>query len=168
MSEASVEAALKDLRKEEGNKRCFECSERGPNYVDMDHNTFVCTSCAGILREFTFKVKGLSMATFTAAEVKALKTSGGNSGAAKIWLAKFTGEKPQPGEKDKIRTFIRDKYASKKWTTKSSKKKDSEEEEEDFEEEVDDSLRKSSKTLRNKPEKKESLTEEDYEEEHLL
>src|SRR5688572_6309660 len=106
MTEAAVEAALKELRREEGNKRCFVCDERGLTYVDMDHSSFVSTTCGGIMREFTFKLKGLSMATFTANEVKALKQAGVNTGAAKIWLARFMDEKPKPGDKDNIRAFI--------------------------------------------------------------
>lgn len=131
MSDAAVEAALKELRKEASNKNCFICNERGPTYIDMDHSTFVCTMCGGILREFTFKIKGISMAVFSATEVKTLKTAGCNAGGAKIWLARFKGEKPQPGDKDKVRSFIKEAFVSKKYIDKKSKHDESESDLED-------------------------------------
>ena len=30
------------------NKRCFDCKERGPQYICLDFNTFICTLCSGI------------------------------------------------------------------------------------------------------------------------
>ena len=31
------------------NKKCFECEQRGPTYVDMTIGSFVCTKCSGML-----------------------------------------------------------------------------------------------------------------------
>ena len=31
------------------NKKCFDCGQRGPTYVNMTIGSFVCTSCSGIL-----------------------------------------------------------------------------------------------------------------------
>ena len=31
------------------NKKCFECDQRGPTYVDMTIGSFVCTKCSGML-----------------------------------------------------------------------------------------------------------------------
>lgn len=75
-----VENALKQVRKVEANKFCFECEERGPQYADMDHGTLVCTTCAGYLRELQFRIKGLSMATFTMDEVNQLKAGNETAG----------------------------------------------------------------------------------------
>ena len=123
--QARIDEMLKTLRREEANKRCNECDERGPSYVDIDHSTFVCTTCGGILREFSFRVKGLTMAVFTAEEVKALGSGGGNAGSRRVWLANFDPNKPRdaakipsPGDKVKIRDFIREKYVNKKWVAR--------------------------------------------------
>ena len=31
------------------NKKCFECEQRGPTYVNMTIGSFVCTKCSGML-----------------------------------------------------------------------------------------------------------------------
>lgn len=40
---------LKDLLNQPSNKKCLECDQRGPTYVDVTIGSFVCTSCGGIL-----------------------------------------------------------------------------------------------------------------------
>jgi len=114
---AKIDAILKTVRKEEGNKHCFVCHERGPQYVDVEHNVFVCTLCSGILREFSFRIKGLSMSTFSLAEAKALR--GGNDEARKTLLQRFDGSAPVPGEKDRIREFINDTFVKKRYMPRS-------------------------------------------------
>merc|ERR1712062_143431 len=54
------------------NKKCFECQQRGPTYVDMTIGSFVCTKCSGMLRGITppHRIKSISMSTFTAEEVE--------------------------------------------------------------------------------------------------
>ena len=32
------------------NKKCFDCDQRGPTYVNMTIGSFVCTKCSGLLR----------------------------------------------------------------------------------------------------------------------
>ena len=78
---------LRTMQRLPHNKYCMDCRERGPQYVCLNFNTFVCTTCSGILREFSFRVKGISMSNFSPAEIKALK-AGGNENARKLWLAK--------------------------------------------------------------------------------
>ncbi|KAK4391630.1 putative ADP-ribosylation factor GTPase-activating protein AGD14 [Sesamum angolense] len=48
----------------------------GPQYVCTNFSTFVCTTCSGIHREFTHRVKSVSMAKFTPQEVSALQGGG--------------------------------------------------------------------------------------------
>ena len=40
---------LRDLCSLAHNKKCFDCGQRGPTYVNMTIGSFVCTSCSGIL-----------------------------------------------------------------------------------------------------------------------
>ena len=44
-------AAIRDIQASGGieNKKCFECQQRGPTYVDMTIGSFVCTKCSGML-----------------------------------------------------------------------------------------------------------------------
>lgn len=32
-----------------GNRQCFDCSQKGPTYVNMTIGSFVCTRCSGVL-----------------------------------------------------------------------------------------------------------------------
>ncbi|KAJ0709972.1 putative Arf GTPase activating protein [Helianthus annuus] len=59
-----------------GTWKTFEI--KGPQYVCTSFWTFVCTTCSGIHREFTHRVKSVSMAKFTTQEVSALQ-GGGNA-----------------------------------------------------------------------------------------
>ena len=45
-------------------------------YVVMNFGVFVCSACAGIHREMTHKVKGISMSTFTDEDLKLLNAEG--------------------------------------------------------------------------------------------
>jgi len=45
-------------------------------YVVMNFGVFVCSTCAGIHREFSHKVKGISMCNFNDEEVKTLTVNG--------------------------------------------------------------------------------------------
>ncbi|EWM29036.1 adp-ribosylation factor gtpase-activating protein agd14 [Nannochloropsis gaditana] len=48
--------AVKDLSKLPGNKRCADCTEKLPQYVNLTFNTFICTACSGIHREFSHRL----------------------------------------------------------------------------------------------------------------
>ena len=70
-----IEAQIRKLSKSEGNKFCVDCNEKMPGYANMTHNTFVCMRCSGLHREFQFKIKGISMSTFTVDDLQALQVS---------------------------------------------------------------------------------------------
>lgn len=99
--------SLKDLMKHEMNKYCFICTERGVSYIDLDHYIFVCTPCAGLLREVQFKIKSPSQGIFTKEEISNL--ANGNEGATLIWMnTKREIDRPKPGDVEKCRKFIGD------------------------------------------------------------
>ncbi|CAL5389104.1 unnamed protein product [Camellia sinensis] len=52
---------------------------RGPQYVCTTFWTFVCTNCSGVHREFSHRVKSVSMAKFNTEEVNALQAGGNES-----------------------------------------------------------------------------------------
>jgi len=100
------------------NKRCADCLAKGPVYANTTFNTFICTTCSGIHREFGFRVKSLSMASFKPEEIKALQ-EGGNTIAHEKWMKNWNpDEYPEPdaGDVDRIRQFIRLKYVDKRWS----------------------------------------------------
>ncbi|CAM9592848.1 unnamed protein product [Hapterophycus canaliculatus] len=86
--EKKLQSQLRACQKEPGNKRCADCTERLPQYIISDFNTFVCTACSGIHREFSHRVKSISLATFTEEEVAAVK-AGGNDASNKLYMARY-------------------------------------------------------------------------------
>ena len=150
---------LDKIKKREENKKCFDCGEKGTTYVCIDFGTFICSRCAGILRELNYKVKGTGVSIFNQKEIDILEKNG-NEVAQKLWLAKYKeGKDKRPNTKndDELRDFLRDKYKNKKWYKK--KKKASDEDDEEEEEE------KKSKKKDGKKKKDESSDEDDEESE---
>ncbi|KAI8815111.1 Arfgap domain of Hiv-1 Rev binding protein [Cladochytrium replicatum] len=108
---------LKELMQKEENKVCFDCAKRTPVFVNITATTFICTSCSGIVREFSHRVKSVSASIFTPAEIQSLQ-KGGNSYARRTWLATWNPETyPQPDANDTfgIREFMRVKYVQKRF-----------------------------------------------------
>ncbi|CAL5355379.1 unnamed protein product [Camellia sinensis] len=103
--ERIIERIIRSLLKLQENQRCINCNDLGPKYVCTTFWTFVCSSCSGVHRKFTHRVKSVSMAKFNAEEVSALQ-AGGNERAREIYFKewdpqlhsfpdrrKFTGER---------------------------------------------------------------------------
>lgn len=40
---------LRELSTLPGNRNCFECGQRAPNYVDVTIGSFICMTCSGLL-----------------------------------------------------------------------------------------------------------------------
>lgn len=74
----------------------FEFWRQLPQWVITDFNTFVCTACSGIHREFSHRVKSISLATFTEDEVKGVK-AGGNEISNKLYMARWAQRDEAPG-----------------------------------------------------------------------
>ncbi|CAH2038544.1 unnamed protein product [Thlaspi arvense] len=85
------EKIIRGLMKLPPNRRCINCNSltcklvQGPQYVCTTFWTFVCMACSGIHREFTHRVKSVSMSKFTSQEVEVLQ-NGGNQRAREIYL----------------------------------------------------------------------------------
>ena len=60
---------IEDIRKQGGNKSCFDCGEKGVTYVIPKVGVFVCTRCSGIHRELGNMVKGLGVSNFSEKEI---------------------------------------------------------------------------------------------------
>lgn len=113
-ADEKITAELKKLSKVEGNKTCAECPERMPGYVNLSHKTFVCTKCAGVLRDLQFKIKGISMSKFTQQDLDEM-LSGGNEGHNQLYMAKWPPRDPVPQEPGRLKDHIKLKYIECRW-----------------------------------------------------
>ncbi|VVB04288.1 unnamed protein product [Arabis nemorensis] len=112
------EKVIRSLLKLSDNKRCINCNSRGPQYVCTTFSTFVCTNCSGIHREYTHRVKSISMAKFTSQEVTALQ-EGGNKRAKEIYFKGLDQQRqsvPDGSNVEQLRDFIRHVYVNKRYT----------------------------------------------------
>ncbi|GFQ05971.1 probable ADP-ribosylation factor GTPase-activating protein agd14 [Phtheirospermum japonicum] len=113
--EEKNEKIIRGLMKLPPNRRCINCNSLGPQYVCTNFWTFVCPICSGIHREFTHRVKSVSMAKFTSQEVDALQ-KGGNQRARELFLITWDSQKqmlPDNSNVDKVREFIKNVYVEK-------------------------------------------------------
>ncbi|KAF0909737.1 hypothetical protein E2562_000066 [Oryza meyeriana var. granulata] len=111
------ERVVRGLLKLPPNRRCINCNGLGPQYVCTSFWTFVCISCSGIHREFTHRVKSVSMSTFTTQEVEALQ-NGGNQRARELFLKEFDAQKmrlPDSSNVESLREFIKAVYVERRY-----------------------------------------------------
>ncbi|XP_021895389.1 probable ADP-ribosylation factor GTPase-activating protein AGD14 isoform X2 [Carica papaya] len=111
------EKIIRGLMKLPPNRRCINCNSLGPQYVCTNFWTFICMTCSGIHREFTHRVKSVSMAKFTSQEVEALQ-NGGNQRAREMYLKDWDPQRqrlPDSSNADKVREFIKNVYVDKKY-----------------------------------------------------
>ncbi|KAJ3682979.1 hypothetical protein LUZ60_013206 [Juncus effusus] len=111
------EKIIRGLLKLPPNRRCINCNGLGPQYVCTNFWTFICITCSGIHREFTHRVKSVSMAKFTSQEVDALQR-GGNQRAREMYLKDYDPMQlkfPDSRNVEKIREFIKSVYVDKKY-----------------------------------------------------
>ncbi|MED6135663.1 hypothetical protein PIB30_048822 [Stylosanthes scabra] len=112
------ERVIRGLLKLEPNRRCINCNSLGPQYVCTNFWTFVCTNCSGIHREFTHRVKSISMAKFTSQEVNALQ-AGGNQRAKEIYFKEWDAQRnsfPDSSNVDRLRDFIKHVYVDRRFS----------------------------------------------------
>ncbi|KAF2286884.1 hypothetical protein GH714_034649 [Hevea brasiliensis] len=133
------ERIIRGLLKLSENRRCINCNSLvsafiGLGYVNFnpevklywDHNMFAQIS--GLLfappvvessnREFTHRVKSVSMAKFTSQEVVALQ-EGGNKRAREIYLKEWDPQRhsaPDGSSVDRLRDFIKHVYVDRRYT----------------------------------------------------
>ncbi|CAM6088572.1 unnamed protein product [Calypogeia fissa] len=112
------ERTIRALLKQSENRRCINCGSLGPQYVCTTFSIFVCTNCSGLHREFTHRIKSVSMAKFTAEEVRNLQ-AGGNERGREIFLKDYDLQRnslPDSSNVDKLRDFIKSVYVERRYT----------------------------------------------------
>lgn len=100
------------MRKEPANKTCFECGERGITYIVLNYGVFVCSTCSGIHRNLSNKVKGLGMSLFNDKDLETME-KWGNKKAKKHWMSDYDKTiHPIPKRTDdvKMKEFLKMKY----------------------------------------------------------
>ncbi|KAK2451781.1 putative ADP-ribosylation factor GTPase-activating protein AGD14 [Trifolium repens] len=123
--EEKNERLVRGLLRLEPNRRCINCNSLGPQYVCTNYWTFVCTNCSGIHREFTHRVKSVSMAKFTSQEVTALQ-EGGNQRAREIYFKEWDAQRnsfPDSSNVNRLRDFIKHVYVDRRFTGDSTSDK---------------------------------------------
>ncbi|XP_019157647.1 PREDICTED: probable ADP-ribosylation factor GTPase-activating protein AGD14 isoform X2 [Ipomoea nil] len=116
--EERIERIIRGLLKQPENRRCINCNSLGPQYACTTFWTFICTNCSGIHREFTHRVKSVSMAMFTADEASSLQT-GGNERARQTFFKTWDPSKnvcPDGSNLNKLREFIRTVYVDRRFS----------------------------------------------------
>ncbi|KAJ4808702.1 ARF GAP-like zinc finger-containing protein ZIGA4 [Rhynchospora pubera] len=116
--EEKNEKIIRGLLKLPANKRCINCNNLGPQYVCTNFWTFICTNCSGVHREFTHRVKSVSMAKFTSQEVAALQ-EGGNERAREIFFKEWDPQRsqfPDSSNIDRLRDFIKHVYQERRFS----------------------------------------------------
>lgn len=98
------------------NQNCFDCGMGDANHVVMNFGTFVCSRCAGILKELNYTVRGPE-GVYVRKEIKLIGRRG-NERARKIWMGNFRANQdslPNPQKNEEVRNHIIDKYNNKKY-----------------------------------------------------
>jgi len=111
--------AIRDIQASQAaNKKCFDCEQRGPTYINTTIGSFVCTKCSGMLRGINppHRIKSISMSSFSADEVEMMRNRG-NAWCAAVWLGLFDAHSQPVDYKDdeKIKEFIIAKYEKKRY-----------------------------------------------------
>nr|XP_029118962.1 probable ADP-ribosylation factor GTPase-activating protein AGD14 isoform X2 [Elaeis guineensis] len=112
------EKIIRGLLKLPANRRCINCNNLGPQYVCTNFWTFICTNCSGVHREFTHRVKSISMAKFTSQEVNALQEAG-NEHARGVYFKEWDPHRhsfPDSSNIDRLRDFIKHVYVDRRFT----------------------------------------------------
>ncbi|KNA15403.1 hypothetical protein SOVF_096490 [Spinacia oleracea] len=144
--EEKNEKIIRGLMKLPPNRRCINCNSLGPQYVCTNFWMFVCTICSGIHREFTHRVKSVSMSKFTSQEVEALQ-NGGNQRAREMYLKDWDlhrQRQPNSSDVEKVREFIKAVYINRKYAGGNNSEKSSGDMQGQIQRNVEDETRRAS------------------------
>jgi len=111
--------AIRDIQsKDPANKKCFDCEQRGPTYVNITIGSFVCSKCSGMLRGINppHRMKSISMCSFTNDDVDMMRVKG-NAWCNAVWLGTYQKSTMPIDYKDdeKIKEFMIAKYEKRRY-----------------------------------------------------
>ncbi|KAM7490331.1 hypothetical protein LguiA_033252 [Lonicera macranthoides] len=116
--EERIERIIHGLLKLPENRRCINCNSLGPQYVCTTFWTFICSTCSGVHRGFTHRVKSVSAAKFNAEEVDSLQ-AGGNERAKEIYFKLWDpchNSYPDGRNIQRLQEFIKHVYVDRRYT----------------------------------------------------
>jgi len=109
---------LRRLSKLPSNLACMDCPRQGPHLqVVINHNTFVCSSCAQLHGKLQHDVRSILNAEFTTEEIANIE-AGGNLEGMNRYLHSWDPKRvPQPemDDADGIEAFMAAKYVQGRW-----------------------------------------------------
>jgi hypothetical protein len=117
---AELNEKVNQMRSKAFNKSCFECGEKGTNYVILDFGVFVCNACSGVHRQLNHKAKGVGMSNFTDKDVEMLE-KWGNKLAKDYWMSDWNKTLypiPEKANSVRMKEFLKLKYESKRFMDK--------------------------------------------------
>ena len=105
---------LSQLLKLEANRRCCDCSARGPTWASVNLGLFVCLNCSGIHRSLgthLSKVRSTTLDTWLPEQVEFISKLG-NVRANAYWEARLPRgfRRPAEGDMSGLKDFIVEKY----------------------------------------------------------
>lgn len=105
---------LSQLLKLDCNRRCCDCSARGPTWASVNLGLFVCLNCSGIHRSLgthLSKVRSTTLDTWLPEQVEFISKLG-NAKANLFWEANLPSNITRPAEGDMsgLKNFITSKY----------------------------------------------------------
>ncbi|XP_070491584.1 stromal membrane-associated protein 1-like [Chironomus tepperi] len=108
---------LNQLLRDEDNKYCCDCDQKGPRWASWNLGIFLCIRCAGIHRNLGVhisRVKSVNLDTWNPEQVVCLQQMG-NSRARAVYEALLSDNFRRPQTDSGLENFIRAKYEQKKY-----------------------------------------------------
>lgn len=108
---------LNALLRDEDNKYCCDCDQKGPRWASWNLGIFLCIRCAGIHRNLGVhisRVKSVNLDTWSPEQVVCLQQMG-NSRARAVYEALLSDNFRRPQTDSGLESFIRAKYEQKKY-----------------------------------------------------